>query len=46
MPDEEIAEDVRAAAGEAQDAAYVHGRDLPLDDAVVLALNVAEPMQR
>jgi predicted ATPase/class 3 adenylate cyclase len=46
MPDEEIAEEVRAVAGEAKDAAYVHGRDLPLGEAVAYALNVAEPMQR
>jgi predicted ATPase/class 3 adenylate cyclase len=44
--DEEIAEEVRAAAGEAYDLAYRDGRDLSFDDAVAYALTVAEPARR
>jgi predicted ATPase len=41
--DEEIAQEIRSAAGKAYDLAYGEGRDLSLDDAVAYALNVAEP---
>ena len=47
MADDEIDEEVRAAAGDALDHAYSNGRDLSLDDAVAYALNVvAEPVRR
>lgn len=44
--DEEIAEAVRSAAGEAYGVAYGQGRDLSFDDAVAYALDVAEPARR